>query len=133
MKILFVMLMLLSGVSVSYYLIKDSEKRRRRALGIYELASHLEELIRYTRTPVSGLTMGGMSIDDLIEHPDGEVVRLTEMICSSDYEAALSYAALLKNHTEKEMQKVKEKEERSRPMAAFLPPAAALLAAILLI
>ena len=132
MILLFIVLMASSGFFVSYLLVKASSDRVKSSVRLFDLASTLEDGIRYKREPVAAI-LGDSAFEELAASGDPEVAKLTESICSSDYEAALNYAALLKIHTEKEMRKTEEEEKRARPMMTFLPPAAAALAAILLI
>ena len=127
-----ILLMTSAGLFVSSLLVKDSKTRVSSAKRLYEIASSLEDGIRYKREPVTSI-LGSGQFEELVSSSDPEAAKLTNDICSSDYEAALNYAALLKIHTEKEMRKTAEEEERRRPMMIFLPPAAAALAAILLI
>lgn len=131
MNLLIVILLLLSGLLVSAELLAESSGRVASAKRRYELASSVEEGIRYKREPMTSI-LGEDSFKELAES-GGEVSKLVADICSSDYDAALNCAALLKIYTEKEMRKTAEREMRSRPMMAYLPPAAAALAAILLL
>ena len=132
MYLIFLSLMLCAGALVSSSLLKESGARVEKARRLFDDASSIEEGIRYKRAPV-GSILGGAPLNELSNSGDDTVAKLISEICSSDYAAALNYAALLKNHTEKEMRKTEEKEMRSRPMMAYLPPAAASLAAILLL
>ena len=73
-----------------------------------------------------------VTLDELLSS-DGAVSKLVSGICSSDYDAAQRYAGQLKNLTEKEMRSAEEEEKKSFAARAFLPVAAAALAAILLL
>ena len=127
-------MMMAAGFSASYCLIKDSKERCAAAASLFKSSSILEDAIKYTRATVSEALRGSpVDFESFENSADPEVSRLFKLICSSEYEAAQKYAAALKNYTEKEMQKVTEKEERTRGAMAYLPPAAAALAAILLI
>ena len=134
-----IVIFLLSGLSVSYELIKSSKKSVREAKELFGTASLIEERIRYTRAPLVSILsgIGGKDGDDalreLSQSTDPEVVRLVEIICTSDYEEALSGAVLLKSHTEKEMRSAVEKGERERRARLILPPCISLLCALLLI
>ena len=132
MTFFFIALMTSAGVFVSLNLIGGSKMRVESARRLFDTVSAVEDGIRYKREPIASV-VGDGAFQELLSSRDPEVAKLTESICSSDYEAALNYAALLKIHTEKEMRKTAEEEERRRPLMTFLPPAAAALAAILLI
>ena len=132
MNLTFFILILSAGLLVSHTLLKGSSKRIERSRKLYESASSIEDGIRYKREPVASI-IGEDKFSELKGSEDSTVSKLISDICSSDYGAALNCAVLLKNHTEKEMRKTVEKEEKSRPMMAYLPPAAAALVAILLL
>ena len=125
-------LMISAGIYVSAVLIRGSDERVKSSRRLFELASTVEDGVKYKREPIASI-LGKDAFEELAFSRDPEVAKLTGSICSSDYGAALNYAALLKIHTEKEMRKTVDEEGRRRPMMTFLPPAAAALAAILLI
>jgi|GEM_PF-2473091 len=135
-----VALMLLAGLCVSYELIKVSDKKRDDAASLADFSAYLEEQIRYTRAPIAEIFElyraghgGFWSFEYFENHPDAEVKRFIEVICTSDYNAALSNAELLKKYTEKEMQKIGENEARVRRAKLVLPPCVAALVVILLL
>ena len=115
----------LSGVAVSYELVKSSRLMINKKRKLYDTASLIEERIRYTRSPIEDLIPG-------IEG-DPECARLVDKISTSDYEEALSCAVLLKKYTEKEMESAVEKGAKERRARLFLPPCISLLVALLLI
>ncbi len=125
--------MFLAGCSVSYILCSDSRAKTEKSYELAKCAALIEERIRCAREPIEDILTGSTTLDSLLNNGDPEVARLTEKICSSDYGSALTFAQLLKNHTEKENEKIAHDERRLRPAKVFLPPAASLLAAILLI
>lgn len=134
MKTYIALLLFLAGVAVSYILVKDSSLKCRRASKICSVSSRIEELIRYTRSPMSEIFSSfGESEEDFVSNADEVSRELYRSICSSDYDAALSNAVLLKNHTEKEMKRITESESRLRKAKIVLPPCAAVLTVILLL
>ena len=134
----FLIVMASLGLSVSYILLADSAKKEREARTLCASARAIEDAVRYSRAPVERMMKAGASSPavspaDLLGHPDAEIARLAYLICSSDYEAALSYAEQLEKYTEKEMNRVTEAGMRTRRAKAVLPPCAAILAALMLI
>ena len=135
MTALFLVLMTAAGAYISFCLVSDSRKRTEYSKRLYHSAALIEERVRYTRDGVEealDADSDALSLGELLSSSDIEVSKLTDKICSSDYEAALRYSELLKIHTEKEMQRSAERERTSFPIKVYLPPAACVLAAILL-
>ncbi len=131
MRTLIVALLFIAGGLTSYNLIRESKAKCRDASRIFTLASKLEEEIRYTRSPVGEILHDDF---DVFANSSDEHVRcLIDGICTKEYDAALASAVLLKNYTEKEMQRVTENEERLKKIKYVMPVAASALLAILLI
>ena len=122
-----------SSAAVSVMLLRSSSERVERARRSYEFASYLEEQIRLARTPIGDAADafdGGKTILDSLEK-DEYTSRLVEAISLGTPETACANAALLKNHTEKEMVRIKDEETRLRKAKALLPSLLALLILIL--
>ena len=131
MKTVFAILMVAAGFAYSFIKIKEGKELVKRAGFRCETASLIEERIRYTRSPLFEI----LSDEELSRFvsDDDECGKLIELISSSEYSSALSYAQILKNHTEKDLQRISRQEEKTREAKLFLPPAASLLVVILLI
>ena len=123
--------MLTAGIIISFIKVREGRERVRAAKRRFDAASLIEERIRLAKEPLFDI----ISPEELshLKSEDAECGKLIERISLSDYSSALSYAGLLKNHTEKEMQKIADNEEKTREAKLILPPAASLLAVILLI
>ena len=122
-----------SAVSVSFILLKASGEKVERAKRESEFAAFLEERIRLTRTPIDEAAAsfeGGAEILASFRN-DEYTSRLIEAISLGTPEAAAANAALLKNHKEKEMMRIKDEETKRRTAKASLPTLFALLMIIL--
>ena len=142
MKIAFVLLMVISGLSVSVILIGDSAKKVRTARTLYEVSSFIEERIRIAATPIqdiieqfneTGKKCEAVTLSFLTKNDDPEIRRLSEGICRLDMSGALTMASFLKNYTERKWQRISDEASRSRKIMIVLPPAALLLISLLLI
>lgn len=143
-------LLLACGFSVSFILYRDSSEKVASYRDLYEICRIVEDRIRCERAPLTEIFDGlapdlrrrlgeyravgaAESLSRVVPTGGDEVFRLAEGIASGDYDSALSFAGLLKKHTEKEMQRVAEESKRGAKARAYLPVAASLLAALLLI
>ncbi|MBR0303366.1 MAG: hypothetical protein IJQ80_05910 [Clostridia bacterium] len=143
MKIAFVLLMMACGVSVSVVMLRESAKKVRRARTLFELSEFIEERIRLSATPLPAIIErfnasrgdkeSAVTLSCLTESEDPEIRRLTDGICRLDVRGALATASLLKNYTEREMQRVTDEASRGGRVMMVLPPAACLLISLLLI
>ncbi|MBR6917513.1 MAG: hypothetical protein IKN38_04950 [Clostridia bacterium] len=140
MNPVFFFLMFSSGALISYIMVSDSNKKCASSRAAHELSKTIEETIRVSRAPFDEIIEdylhredGKLAVRALIESDDEEIKKLIGKIRSSDLDAALSYAKLLKNYTEKEMRKVNKKEALTRKAKITLPTALTLLIAILLL
>ena len=127
--------MICAAVAASFILLKASDEKISRAERAFAFATRLEEEIRYARTPIGdavGSFDGGSEIMERLMR-DETASRYIEAICLGTPESAESNAELLKNHTEKEMVMIKEKEKRLRVAKAALPILSALLVLILIL
>ena len=136
MKIAAVILLVLSGSLISYFLVKESYRRVENASKMYDFASYLEERIVFAREPLPSILSSYQGGDELfckLENGASETSKLAEGICCGTYEIASVNASLIKKCAEKEMNMMKKDHSEMKKAKIVLPLAASFLAAILLI
>ncbi len=145
-----VILLLISAFSVSFILNRDSAERSASYTDLFEICKIIEERVRCERAPLVKifdeldpalrLRLGDYRADGapeclsrIVPTGNDEIVRLAEGVSDGGYESAVSFAKMLKNHTEKEMQRVIEEAKKGAPARNYLPVTASLLVSLLLI
>ena len=114
-------------------MLKSSGEKVERAKRTFEVASYLEERIRLARTPIKDAASsfeGGERILASL-YDDEAASRLIDAISLGTPETACADAALLKNHTEKEMVRINDEETKRRAAKAALPTLLSFLILIL--